>query len=129
MKIIDRKKNIFKLAQVIECVSGVYIVSLILFEHLRNTRTISCSFVTHIINMVLFFQGEYIAPEKIENVYVRSPLVAQVFIHGESLKVSLKSNLKLNVHVYALNYRFNVILYDIINLFHVNCNFSGPVFS
>lgn len=126
MKIIDRKKNIFKLAQVIECVSDVYIVSLILFEHLRNTRTIS--FVTHIINMVLF-QGEYIAPEKIENVYVRSPLVAQVFIHGESLKVSLKSNLKLNVHVYALNYRFNVILYDIINLFHVTCNFSGLVFS
>lgn len=67
LKIIDRKKNIFKLAQVIECVSDVYIVSLtkkkyfkvlneVLFEHLRNTRTISCSFVTRIINMVLFFR-------------------------------------------------------------------------
>lgn len=47
LKIIDRKKHIFKLSQ-----------------------------------------GEYIAPEKIENIYVRSQYVAQVFVHGESLKVS-----------------------------------------
>ncbi len=34
-------------------------------------------------------QGEYISPEKIENVYMRSPLVAQVFVYGESLQPNL----------------------------------------
>ncbi|XP_048186830.1 long-chain-fatty-acid--CoA ligase 1 isoform X1 [Perognathus longimembris pacificus] len=48
LKIIDRKKHIFKLAQ-----------------------------------------GEYIAPEKIENIYTRSEPVAQVFVHGESLQAFL----------------------------------------
>ena len=36
---------------------------------------------------LLLIQGEYIAPEKIENVYLRSPFAAQVFVCGNSLKV------------------------------------------
>lgn len=48
LKIVDRKKHIFKLAQ-----------------------------------------GEYIAPEKIENIYIRGQYVGQIFVHGESLKSCL----------------------------------------
>lgn len=33
-------------------------------------------------------QGEYIVPEKIEAIYIKSQYVMQVFVYGESLKVN-----------------------------------------
>ena len=35
-----------------------------------------------------FFKGEYIAPEKVENICVRSKYIAQIFLYGDSLRSS-----------------------------------------
>lgn len=40
-------------------------------------------------NIFKLSQGEYIAPDKIENVYLRAPGVEEVFIYGDSLQSTL----------------------------------------
>lgn len=37
-------------------------------------------------NIFKLSQGEYIAPEKLENIYIQSKLVAQMFVYGHSLE-------------------------------------------
>lgn len=45
--------------------------------------------VDRVKNIFKLQQGEYIAPEKIENIYVRSKYVAQAFVYGNSMKSTL----------------------------------------
>jgi len=46
----------------------------------------------------VILQGEFIAPEKIQNVYLRSPFIAQVFVYGNTFKVSLRRRLGSSNH-------------------------------
>ena len=40
-------------------------------------------------------QGEYIAPERIENIYIQSKYIAQVFVYGNSYKVKEEKMISL----------------------------------
>lgn len=50
------------------------------------TTTGCLKIVDRIKHIFKLSQGEYISPEKIESIYVRSLFVAQIFVDGDSLK-------------------------------------------
>lgn len=66
LKIIDRKRHIFKLSQ-----------------------------------------GEYIVPEKIETIYLKSQYVHQVFVHGESIKVNNNT-----IFIFTISSLFRILKLD-----------------
>jgi long-chain acyl-CoA synthetase len=45
--------------------------------------------IDRVKNIFKLQQGEYVAPEKIENEYIKSNYVAQVFVYGNSFKSSI----------------------------------------
>ena len=80
LKIIDRKKQIFKTQQVNGTRDGG-----------RGGEAAQAPQAGRVGSAdgwsLPLLQGEYIAPEKIENTYGRSMFVAQAFLYGNSYKV------------------------------------------
>ena len=81
-------------------------------------------------NIFKLSQGEYLAPEKLENAYIQSPLITQIMVYGNSykncavaivvpdeqaLETWAKANGKSSADVYADQAEYCKVVMDSIN--------------
>ncbi|XP_069340132.1 long-chain-fatty-acid--CoA ligase 6 isoform X7 [Eulemur rufifrons] len=71
------------------CVRGPNVFKGYLKDEDRTKEALDSDGWLHTGDIGKWLPGEYVAPEKIENIYIRSQPVAQVYVHGDSLKAFL----------------------------------------
>jgi long-chain acyl-CoA synthetase len=59
------------------------------FHFCFDLKNGTLAIVDRVKNIFKLQQGEYISPEKIENIYIRCKYLAQIFVYGSSFKSTL----------------------------------------
>ncbi|XP_070790023.1 long-chain-fatty-acid--CoA ligase 6 isoform X7 [Pituophis catenifer annectens] len=71
------------------CVKGPNVFKGYLKDKERTAEALDKDGWLHTGDIGKWLSGEYIAPEKIENIYIRSEPVSQIYVHGDSLQAFL----------------------------------------